>query len=50
MKDRLRADLSIKNITNLLLTQVRSAIKIYQDLEDLEKEKEVKNHISFSSK
>ena len=39
MKDRLRADISIRNITNLLLTQVRSAIKLYQDMEDLEKEK-----------
>jgi hypothetical protein len=40
MKDRMRADIGIKNITNLLLTQVRSAIKIYQDMEDLEKQRE----------
>jgi hypothetical protein len=50
MKDRMRADIGIKNITNLLLTQVRSAIKIYQDMEDLEKQREGKmNNIQSSS-
>jgi hypothetical protein len=33
MKDRAKADLNVKNITNILLAQIRSAIKIYKDIE-----------------